>query len=339
MPEQVVCDQCGSSVNTPHFSRSDCKFDQPEKFKIVKCQNCGLVYLNPRPTKTEISIFYSNDYYSYQPVEAHRLTSKFAHFVRISAPGYRQNTPLHKRVISKLIYNLFKGKVVHPPFQPNGKILDIGCGSGLFLKEMDELGWDSYGVEIDESAVEYARKTGLKVFCGELADAHYPELYFDVVAIRHVIEHVHSPKGVMNEIYRIMKNEGTLILITPNIDCYEAKIFGRCWTALEVPRHLFFFSLETIKRLLQTTGFEIEKVDWISFLPIMLRGSLRNMRQVGHKSMNSTISAFLKWSFAQSVSYLFSKNRPGHFGAIINIYAHKKDIKLPLESELKNDVG
>jgi 2-polyprenyl-3-methyl-5-hydroxy-6-metoxy-1,4-benzoquinol methylase len=241
--------------------------------------------------------------------------------------------------MSRLIYTLFAGKVVHPPFQPNGKILDIGCGSGLFLKEMNELGWDSYGVEIDESAVEYAKKTGLKVFCGELTDVHYPELYFDVVAMRHVIEHVHSPKEVMNEIYRIMKNEGTLILATPNIDCYEAKIFERYWTNLDVPRHLFFFSLETIKRLLKTTGFEVEKVDWISFLPIMLRGSLRNMRQVGHKSMSSTISAFLKWSLAQSVLYLFSKDRSGHFGAFINIYARKKGVTLPLEPELKNCVG
>jgi 2-polyprenyl-3-methyl-5-hydroxy-6-metoxy-1,4-benzoquinol methylase len=290
-----------------------------------------MVYLNPRPAKTEISNFYLNAYYSYQPLEAHKNTSTFAHFVRICAPGYRQSLPFHKRVFSKLIYNLFKGKVVHPPFQQHGKILDIGCGSGLFVKEMEEFGWDSYGVEIDKSAVEYARKTGLKVFCGELTDAHYPEQFFDVVAIRHVIEHVHSPKEVMNEIYRIMKNEGTLILVTPNIDSYEAKIFGRYWTALEVPRHLFFFSLKTIKRLFETTSFEIEKVDWISFLPIMLRGSLRNVRQEGHKSMGSTISDFLKWSFVQSLSYLFSEDKPGHFGAIITIYARKKGIKLTIK--------
>jgi hypothetical protein len=122
VPEQTFCDQCGSNVNTPRFPGSDCDLNPPEEFTIVKCQNCGMVYLNPRPAKTEISNFYLNAYYSYQPLEAHKNTSTFAHFVRICAPGYRQSLPFHKRVFSKLIYNLFKGKVVHPPFQQHGKI-------------------------------------------------------------------------------------------------------------------------------------------------------------------------------------------------------------------------
>jgi 2-polyprenyl-3-methyl-5-hydroxy-6-metoxy-1,4-benzoquinol methylase len=321
MPEFVVCDQCGSSLKTPLFNKLDSELSSPEKFIIVKCQNCGLMYLDPRPTKDEIGSFYPKNYYSYQAGEPAGFSNKLARIARLGAPGYK-----NQKTASKLIYKIFHGRIVTFPFQQDGKLLDIGCGSGVFIKELNSLGWDSYGTEIDKVAVESAKKAGLKVFCGELADALFPENFFDVVTIKHVIEHVHSPKAVLSEINRIMKTNGTLVITTPNFACYETHVFGRFWSSFDVPRHIYFFSFETLQRLLKSNGFEIEKVDWLNYtITNSLRHSLRDMRVIGHKSRGAILSAFFKWTIIQGVLYLFSRKKGERFGSVINVYAKKRE--------------
>ena len=289
-----------------------------------------MIYLNPRPSKKEIGDYYpSKTYYSYQPIERRGLRDKIASLTRKSAPGYSQNLPIYKRLLMKSFFKLFSSRVVIVPFKNNGKILDIGCGSGVFLKEMNDLGWDSYGVDIDKLATEYANSIGLKVFWGEISDAHYPAEFFDVVTIKSTIEHLHNPFVVLNEVNRILKKDGVLILATPNIDCYEAKIFGRFWSHLSVPQHLYFFSLDTLTDALQKSGFSVQKVDMLVldmyiFPQYHLINSLGNMRSVGNKSWSTLSSALLKWLLIQSVLCLFSKNRGKRFGSVMNIYAAKK---------------
>jgi len=143
-----------------------------------------------------------------------------------------------------------------------GRLLDVGCGTGIFLDMMRRRGeWEVFGVEINEEAARYARgKLQLDVFAGELGEASFPTAHFDVVTLWHVLEHLHEPRLVLQEIYRILRDDGWLLLSLPNAASYEAQAFGEFWAGLDVPRHLYFFTPTAIRELLRQEGFETVKL-------------------------------------------------------------------------------
>jgi SAM-dependent methyltransferase len=140
-----------------------------------------------------------------------------------------------------------------------GRLLDVGCATGVFLNGMRRTGkWEVFGVEPNASAADYARRRfGIEVHTGMLREAGYPDEHFDVVSLWHVIEHVLEPVADLREVRRILKPNGLLVLTTPNLDSFDARLFGRFWAGLETPRHLFVFSLSTLTRLLSGLGFEL----------------------------------------------------------------------------------
>jgi SAM-dependent methyltransferase len=138
-----------------------------------------------------------------------------------------------------------------------GRILDIGCATGIFLNRMKELGWETKGVEPSAEAAEYAiTRFNLDVTHGYLADANLPDDFFDVVTIWDVIEHVPEIKPFIREIYRILKPGGLVIATLPNGKAWERYIFGEYWVGWEIPRHYRTFTPETIKSFLQRYGFK-----------------------------------------------------------------------------------
>ncbi len=142
------------------------------------------------------------------------------------------------------------------PHVADGRLLDIGCGSGDWLKRMCELGWRGEGTDFDAAAVDIARTNGLQVHYGALKDLDFPRDTFDAITMNHVIEHVPDPIALIAECWRILKPGGRIVLATPNIESLGHRIFKEHWRGLEPPRHLHVLSPASVYECLTAVGFK-----------------------------------------------------------------------------------
>lgn len=210
----------------------------PGCYRVVRCDGCTLVFLNPMWPNEELIPLYPSDYYAYQ------------NLFRVNR--WKQ---LMKRYLG------FGVGTKDPHFESPGSVLDVGCGSGWFLESMRAHGWRTYGVEINESAVKLARDTmGLEIYCGPLQEANFPAEFFDYVRSNHSFEHMSDPHETLDAIHRVLKSQGKLHIGVPNIDSLYARLFKRYWWYLGVPVHPFNYSVSTLSFLLGKHNFRVEKV-------------------------------------------------------------------------------
>ena len=138
---------------------------------------------------------------------------------------------------------------------PQGRLLDVGCGSGLWLLLVAQLGWQVEGIDFDEKSVSLARQQGLLVHLGSLEQQNFPSESFDALALSHVIEHVPDPVRTLAECARILKPGGQLVLYTPNASSLGHRLFKQNWRGLEPPRHLHLFGPASMRTLMGRAGF------------------------------------------------------------------------------------
>jgi len=149
------------------------------------------------------------------------------------------------------------------PIKPieKGKLLDVGCGMGIMLNRFRELGWDTYGIDISSYATERARaQFDLKVFAGVVENLDFPQSSFDLITMICAIEHLLNPRDTLEVINRLMKPGAIVVIATHDIDGIKPKIVKSKWRHLIIPEHLFFFSKNTLVRMLEETGFNIFKI-------------------------------------------------------------------------------
>lgn len=245
--EYTECDLCGLDQGQPLFRKKDKLNVRQEAFQVVQCKGCGLLYINPRPDKEEIRTFYP-EIYSWK--KTFKAKSFFTKWIRWMENIYRSH--LLKEEVLKVAK--FTGRHY-------GKVLDIGCGTGDRLHVFREMGFETYGVEPSDSANYAKEHMKLNVFKGDLFSVHFQDNFFDIITLYHVLEHTHNPTKVCQEIYRILKKGGHLVIQVPNKDCLQFKIFKERWAAFDVPRHLYYFSIPTLSALLKKIGFKIIKID------------------------------------------------------------------------------
>jgi SAM-dependent methyltransferase len=138
-----------------------------------------------------------------------------------------------------------------------GRVLDVGCGDGAALSSLRSVGdWELSGVEFDEKAAAKARERGLDVRAGSLTAAGFPRNAFDLVRMGHVIEHVLDPVETVQLVFEHLRPGGLFVGETPNTDCLDFRLFEKYWGALHVPRHLTFFNRASLRRLLESAGFQ-----------------------------------------------------------------------------------
>lgn len=141
------------------------------------------------------------------------------------------------------------------PQKQSGSILDLGCSSGAFLHSLSAADWKLYGIEMSaESAQAAQRRTGAKVFSGEILQASFPSASFDVITCFDVLEHLYEPRRVMAKVAEWLKPGGIFYVLVPNIDSAEGRVFGSYWHGLELPRHLFHYSPGSLKFLAESVG-------------------------------------------------------------------------------------
>jgi 2-polyprenyl-3-methyl-5-hydroxy-6-metoxy-1,4-benzoquinol methylase len=146
--------------------------------------------------------------------------------------------------------------VMHVPFKQNGRLLEIGCGSGGMLSVMQSLGWQVEGVEVDPLGVEVARSKGLNVHLGDVFSKKYAGNSFDAITLSHVIEHVHDPIGLIEECKRILKPGGMISMVTPNSKSFGHSVYKNSWLHLDPPRHLHIFNPNVLESLLTISGLQ-----------------------------------------------------------------------------------
>jgi SAM-dependent methyltransferase len=245
--EETNCNLCGNRQSDILYPLADTAHFVPGQFTLRRCVVCGLMYLSPRPTPESIAHYYPVDYNPYRtPIEDERWP--LMRWMR------RRKLSRRRRLIEK-----YSG-------QTRGRVLDVGCATGLFLHELALTGWHTAGVELVASAAEFARQRfGLEVFQGMLADAPYGEASFDVVTFWDVLEHTFSPRDELRQAARLLRPNGVLALSVPNWDSFDRGLFGRHWQGLDSPRHLYVFSRPTLTRLLTEAGFS--DLQWLCFMP------------------------------------------------------------------------
>lgn len=259
-----VCGAAGRSVL--HAGLRDRVFrTAPGAWRLVRCHGCRSGYLDPRPTPATIELAY-RAYYTHPgavpgPPVPNRVRLALAHDHRRSRWGYRQGPALPGgRLIAQMAparAAIVDREIRHLPAIENGRLLDVGCGSGHFVAHMAALGWRAEGLDPDPTAVAGARDAGLAVTEGTLADldddAHTGA--YDAVTLSHVIEHVHEPGAELRRICRLLRPGGLLWIGTPNLDSLGHRRFGGAWLGLDPPRHLVLFTETSLRRLLRESGF------------------------------------------------------------------------------------
>jgi 2-polyprenyl-3-methyl-5-hydroxy-6-metoxy-1,4-benzoquinol methylase len=141
-------------------------------------------------------------------------------------------------------------------FKRNGKFLDVGAGVGTLMHVAKKHEFATYGVEVSEWASAYARdEHGLNMVTGTLEDASYPDAFFDVIVINHVLEHVTAPIKLLGEAHRILKDDGMLVVGVPNIGSIMARIMRERWLSLRPEEHIWHFTPNTLRRLLDRAAF------------------------------------------------------------------------------------
>ena len=222
--EYVKCGLCGAD-DTELVTIED-------SFKIVECKRCGLIYLNPQPKEEDLLEFYS-DFFSTNE-------ESVSQWSRLMSKVYRET----KRNIEKEY--------------PSGKLLDMGCGLGLFLKLWNPQKWELFGIDISKKAVEYAKSKGLNVKEGSLEKTDFSDDYFDVITMFYVLEHLPHPLKVLKEARRILKENGLLIIRVPQSISAERflKFFGVRRNLFHPPMHLYDFSTEILREFLLKADFK-----------------------------------------------------------------------------------
>ena len=261
----AACPGCeGGNLGARYGPLDDLLERVPGRWLIVECRDCGSLSLDPRPTRQAIGKAYAASYLTHRPSsETHERDNGTTMWWRL-ANGYlngrygcsRQPASKVGRSLMPVLLPLRQQLDYfyrHLPRTP-GRLLDVGCGNGLFLLRAQEAGWDVEGLEPDPMAAKSAAAAGLRIHAA-LPEAFHPAQPYDRVTLSHVFEHVHQPAGLLKECLRLLKPDGEVWLSLPNIAGVGSRLYGQNWFALDPPRHLFLPTPAVIQRLLNEAGF------------------------------------------------------------------------------------
>ena len=217
------CPLCSHSGTREWLNAPDRLHGRREQYQLVRCPSCSLVWLCRPPKPSEMHLHYTDAY------------DKL-----ISVAG---NDPARWGFRLDAIAR----------FKQSGALLDLGCSAGSFLESMHGDSWRLFGIEMSAKAARTAEaRSGAQVFVGDILDAQFPRESFDVVTCFDVLEHVYEPRRVMQRIAEWLKPGGIFYVLVPNIDSAEARVFRSYWHGLELPRHLFHFSPDSLRFLAES---------------------------------------------------------------------------------------
>ena len=293
MEKVVACQICNSPSFLPFL---DCKDNtvSRETFAIQECVDCGFLFTNPRPHKNKIGAYYvSEDYIS------HSNSSKGSlNFIY--------------QIVRK--YALLKKLQLVSKYFKTGNILDIGSGTGEFLKIFKDAKWKTCGIE--PSLIP--RKASIDKYQLDVRDEteilNLENESFDVITMWHVLEHVPDLNQRVEDLRRLLKPNGIIIIAVPNRNSLDAKIYSENWAAYDLPRHFYHFCPKDISALFENHKLKVFKVlpmifdsFYISLLSEKYRGGKFFVLRALWNGLRSNLSAIKTGNTYSSQIYLIKK--------------------------------
>ncbi len=301
--EKISCDLCGSDKIERRLEQADLLHHMTsERFTLVCCRSCHLLYLNPRPTAEEMSRYYPKTYYAHE--EQSRIRAAFRSMLRslvnAACIGKRSSLvrlPANAALLfiqmlgfgSRLPNLLIPQVTSFIDIKLRGKILDIGCGAGqevhvfgprVGIVNLARRGWKVSAIEASDRAREALNDKGIHEAFKNFEEANFPDNEFDVVRMSWSLEHVPSPTKMLKECRRVLKSGGRLIIAVPNYGGLIYKIFPTC---VEVPVHTYYFTLETFKSYCKKLDLTILDYYTFSHVPLVIEA----MKMMGHEDLYS----------------------------------------------------
>lgn len=219
---------------------------------LVRCPDCQLVYLSPRPNQEIIGRYYSDDYAPHQSykIKHHKKSSK---------------------------------EFSSPPPRGNAKLLDYGCGNGSFLIKMKALGWDVTGLDSSAKAIAVANAEGIKAFKGGFDHPEIASLKFDCITMRQVLEHLHNPVATLMNARKHLATKGKISISVPNIESLPFHWFKEDWLGIDFPRHLLFFNPTSLRNMVRKAGFKVLEMHQIRHSSWLRESALNALKSKGFK--------------------------------------------------------
>lgn len=240
--EEVSCYNCGSSKNTFFLMGEEDLTGKEGQFRYVKCDDCSLVYHNPRIHMDQIKEFYDGEYI------AHRKKKDWGVL-----------TPLYEWAMNK--HDRDKEKIVKKHVELNDKtqIMDVGCAVGTFLLHLRKKhGSQISGVDFKEG-LDFPDFDKIEFYEGLFYDQNPGVERYDAVTMWHFLEHCYDPNKSLQKAKEVLKPDGKLIIEVPRLDSLTFKIFGRKWPGVQAPQHTALYSKKTFVELMEKNGFVVEK--------------------------------------------------------------------------------
>ncbi|TAE24336.1 MAG: class I SAM-dependent methyltransferase [Cytophagales bacterium] len=286
---KLICQVCQKDKFRTHQQCQDFLVSQ-NIFKIDECQNCGFRFTNPRPDESTLGDYYKSEQYVSHNDNSGGIINEIYKWVRRYTLG--QKLRLINSVGSK-----------------RGRLLDVGCGTGLFLDVIKRGGWAIEGVEPDSFARSTAEERLGQQIHETVGQLHKQQ--FDIITMWHVLEHVPNPHKTIRELRDRLNDNGILLLALPNSESYDAKHYGPHWAAYDVPRHLSHFTPASITRLATEANFKsvtVKPMYFDSFYISMLSTKYRDGK------------TNLLGSFFGGLKSNFHARRTGNYSSLIYIF-------------------
>jgi 2-polyprenyl-3-methyl-5-hydroxy-6-metoxy-1,4-benzoquinol methylase len=279
------CPVCHSTEIQDAFSAKDYTVSN-EMFSVVKCEGCTHMFTQNVATQNDIGKYYQSENYISHSDTQEGIVNKLYHAVR-------------KRTLA-----IKKNLLQNETGKQQGKILDIGCGTGAFLNTMKQAGWESTGLEPDDAA----RMKAAELYNINPQPSHeifyLPYNTYDAITMWHVLEHVHQLHEYIAQLKNMLTANGRIFIAVPNYTSYDAQHYAAHWAAYDVPRHLYHFSLASMKNLLEQHGLTIKKIK-----PMWFDSFYVSMLSEQYKNGKSNIAKAFFIGFVSNLKTLFNKEK------------------------------
>ena len=289
------CPVCKSENINDFFAAEDYTVSH-EKFDIFQCKNCTHLFTQNIPAQNEIGKYYASENYISHSDTQTGIVNRLYHIVRKKTLNGKM------RLIQK------------ETKKQTGKILDIGCGTGAFLHNMKTAGWESTGLEPDETARKKAQELYKLAPLPSLEIFNLPENTFDAITMWHVLEHVHQLHEYVEQLKNLITDKGRIFIAVPNYTSYDAQHYGTSWAAYDVPRHLYHFSPASMKNLLKQHGLTIKKIKpmwfdsfYVSMLSEKYKYGKSNLLKAFFTGFISNVKTILNKEKCSSLIYVVVK--------------------------------
>jgi 2-polyprenyl-3-methyl-5-hydroxy-6-metoxy-1,4-benzoquinol methylase len=257
---------------------------------LVKSKSSGFVFCAKIPTDNELLSHYEN-----YPV------------------GYNLDLSITRKRINEVLDGFEKYRI-------HNKILDVGCGPGIFLLEAKKRGWEVFGTEFTDKQITFLQEKGITAKKGKLSIEMFEKSYFDVIVSSEVIEHINNPLEELNLFHRMLRKGGLVYITTPNFNAIERYLLRGKYEIIEYPEHLCYYTPKTIDLLLRNTGFKKVRITTTGISIAHIRRSLNakkvasndELKQYSDEKLRQSLEKGWKNEFKKLINQLLNRFKLGN---------------------------